>query len=205
MLAMPTTRATTLAQLLDFFSGEADPPPFEPISAEHLQLLAMRSRLIDEDPAGADGHEERLLDDVDAPTIRALVYEVWLSRTTHSTDDDGDTATDAPALDAHFARLIDRCAELVNDQRDDLLPTPGETSETIATQLLHVIARTLLSFGWGTNELRRLEQHMRERYIETLPPLVGDAFDVRDEREARRVNAVRAAARAARMAAKGAE
>ena len=112
-----------------------------------------------------------------------------------------DTTTDAPALEGYFVRIIDRCAELVNDQRDDLLPTPGETSETIATQLLHFVARTLLSYSWGTDELRRLEQHMHEHYIEALPPLAGDAFDVRDEREARRM----AAARAARMAAKGAE
>ena len=111
---------------------------------------------------------------------------------------DDDTTTDAPALEGYFVRIIDRCAELVNDQRDDLLPTPGET---IATQLLHFVARTLLSYSWGTDELRRLEQHMHEHYIETLPPLAGDAFDVRDEREARRM----AAARAARMAAKGAE
>ena len=111
---------------------------------------------------------------------------------------DDDTTTDAPALEGYFVRIIDRCAELVNDQRDDLLPTPGET---IATQLLHFVARTLLSYSWGTDELRRLEQYMHEHYIEALPPLAGDAFDVRDEREARRM----AAARAARMAAKGAE
>jgi len=108
---------------------------------------------------------------------------------------DDDTTTDAPALEGYFVRLIDRCAELVTEPRADLMPT------TVATQLLHVIARALLSYSWGTDELRRLERHMHEHYIEALPPLAGDAFDVRDEREARRM----AAARAARMAAKGAE
>ena len=60
---------------------------------------------------------------------------------------DDDTTTDAPALEGYFVRIIDRCAELVNDQRDDLLPAPGGTSETIATQLLHFVARTLLSYS----------------------------------------------------------
>lgn len=74
------TDAENIAQLIKFHDLIPEPPDVGRVSHDRLRHLAMRSMLIDKDPAAADGHEETLYDLADAAVIRQLVHEVWHNR-----------------------------------------------------------------------------------------------------------------------------
>jgi hypothetical protein len=84
MTYKPPTDVESVEQLIAFHNMQPNPPDFGAVSNDRLRNLAMRSMLIDKDPAAADGHEEAMHIRADTLTIRQLIHEVWRSRRTGS-------------------------------------------------------------------------------------------------------------------------